>query len=316
MKLLNSVYDTDTSIYESFSTAIKNDKYTSWSWAVSSFDDDWLINECFLPNPNKFKHLYLASSWNNKPIKNIQSIKDQLKDYPSVKFIDAKRVFHPKVYLFYNEDHTLWEAFVGSFNLIFVDGDEYATIESVAILTQEDDVDGSLFASIMRMFTETIPYSKAIRGNTKEYNAHEREKALSHKRKCEEKVVTTISILLDILKPFVIDKQTMRGFMFYYRFICGESLSDIGESVGLTRERIRQICRKKQAVRTAIKKASQSEDEAAKIREILKSTIEDDLYKDYGELFKGKKIAEKRADFFKLFKRYYPEIFDSNRDNS
>ena len=274
--------DDSTRLIDDFYEALESQTYTSISWAVSSYTDEWLIDELFIPNAEKFKHLYISGKWNSNAGKDnsikwrniVANAKNKLEGYSCVKFINAVSIFHPKVYLFYNDDHSEWIAFIGSLNLTLSD---FNTIESVAIVTQDDDTDGSLFDSILKMFTKDIPLSNNITGNKRAQNKAKCEEDNKYYSECELQVKEDLSKLLQELMPIVSGK---RNFEILSRYILGETRIDLADAYGISAARIGQICIRWR-FKTAIKSLAESPDKSVSIKAILDRLNKGVYYHDY-----------------------------------
>lgn len=253
MELLNIINDSDAeSFMLDFEGAINTTEYTSLSWAVSDYNDT-TIDEIILPNITRFKHLFLSGEWkcllpyltqegkdNSYKWKDkTKYAKEKLKPYVTEKivhFIRAKSAFHPKVYLFYNDDHSRWKAFVGSSALTL---SNFNTIESMAVLTQDDDdSDKTLFNSIMNMFTKSIPLSKNICGNSYLRKRAEKEEKEKQIKANEEVLTQMIAGLLNEIKPFI---KKERSVEIFSKYIGGSTRKELAAEYKLSTERIRQL---------------------------------------------------------------------------
>lgn len=321
MQLLNIINDADAESFTSiFDKTIEDPSYTSLSWAVSDYNDA-TVDEYFLPNAERFKHLYLSGEWNCSLSYRTQKRQESIKywrettpyakhvlgTYKNVVFIRAKNAFHPKVYLFYNDDHSRWKAYIGSLTLTI---SNFNTIESVAVLTQDDDdKEGTLFNSILKMFTESIPLSENICGNyytRKRAEKENREKQIQDHEIAINEVFATLS---DKLSPFVGNGLTKRRFEIFSKYIRGRSRKELANEYQISEERIRQICDvKKLSLHSVIRNMVkyESKEYVEEVKRILISIERDSLFQEMAE----KPLKLKREEFTKRINELLAKAYD------
>ncbi len=282
MRIINSISNQD--YYNALLDAMNNEEYTNWSWAVSWVNNEYLYSH-IIPNINKFKHLFLTKCWHSLTggIENSMRWHDEtryaynvLKKYSFVHFINAKEIFHPKVYVFYNENNSLWTAFVGSANLSF--GLNF-NIESIAVVSQDDDKDGHLFQQIMRIFEEDIPFSENITCNKNWIRRIEKKRKEQYELDCEAHIIKTMKQITDLLDPYIPQEPiTKRNFTILTRYLKGDSKIDLSSFYCLKPETVRQICRKMCYVKN-IKRINCPQNVSEDVKKIAMEISDNEAYK-------------------------------------